>query len=702
MSLTAFKPFWRFWEMFIQSDHTKDRKSAGAQCLGSPWLHGYVRSSVLAGLWCIFFSASLGSVQAQQAASPTTRLLSNSEESLLITFALTPETTAPAADSLPDLEFRMYDPARRKEIDWGTLGNLGSAARPLLFENQARTGFDVGVHSFDLYMLKPEQLGFYRNTKTFSDASFSQGRNQFETNLNARFARTFEDGTSFSLEYRTLNNLGQYRHQRDKHNALAMGLWVPVGKRYDGFLIFTRNVIRQQDNGGIASDSSFGIGQFAGPIAAEILLPRAVANTRLDDQSLHLTQHLRLLGKGTSGKRALRATHTFAWNQQKFKFADQGTGAPGIGADADFFDPVFLVDLRGIRHFMKVDKIDNKFTINTFKSKEKGRPSDLLAFGVAHSYYTVNQEPRKFQVSNLFLTGNLSLTPSEKFTFNAQGALGILENIGEYQVQGELFLGLGKAGQLRANLLSQIRPPALVFDQLFVSKRQIWNNDFAKPIENSLSATYALPIIGLEASARAHVVNNYLYFDQNAQAAQTTTPLQVTQLVVRENLKWGSLRFDNTFALQQANREDVLRLPKWFSKNSLYFSGKVFRKKMLLNAGVDFRINSDFRPDGYHPLSWQFHLQDSLTQQPYPWVDLFASFKVQSFRGFVRYENLATVWDKTKVFYQTARHAQPFGALRFGIAWRFMDSNLVDENKKPNPAPGAGGSVPIGPNSGRQ
>jgi hypothetical protein len=72
---------------------------------------------------------------------------------------------------------------------------------------------------------------------------------------------------------------------------------------------------------------------------------------------------------------------------------------------------------------------------------------------------------------------------------------------------------------------------------------------------------------------------------------------------------------------------------------------------------------------------------------------LFASFKVQSFRGFVRYENLATVWDKTKVFYQTARHAQPFGALRFGIAWRFMDSNLVDENKKPNPAPGAGGSV---------
>ncbi|MBK6995903.1 MAG: hypothetical protein IPH31_13610 [Lewinellaceae bacterium] len=124
---------------------------------------------------------------------------------------------------------------------------------------------------------------------------------------------------------------------------------------------------------------------------------------------------------------------------------------------------------------------------------------------------------------------------------------------------------------------------------------------------------------------------------------------------------------------------------------------------MLLNAGVDFRINSDFRPDGYHPLSWQFHLQDSLTQQPYPWIDLFAAFKVQSFRGFIRYENLATTWDKTKVFYQTARYPQPFGALRFGIAWRFMDGNQRDESETPNTTDGLSpipSSRPIGPRGG--
>ncbi|MDO8971696.1 MAG: putative porin, partial [Saprospiraceae bacterium] len=319
---------------------------------------------------------------------------------------------------------------------------------------------------------------------------------------------------------------------------------------------------------------------------------------------------------------------------------------------------------------------------------------------IAHSYFTVYQEPRTFKTSNLFLTGNLAFTPSEKFAFTAQGALGVLENIGEYQLQGALSLGLGKAGQLRASLLSQIRPPALIFDQMYVSKRLIWDNDFAKPVENTLSATYALPLLGFEATARAQVVNNYLYFDQNALPAQTTAPLQVTQFLLRENLRWRSLRFDNMVALQQQNRSDVLRLPKWFSKNSLYFSGRVFKKRMQLDAGVDFRINSDFRPDGYFPLSWQFHLQDSLTQQPYPWIDIFASFKVQAFRGFIRYENLATVWDNSKVFYQTAGHPLPFGALRFGIAWRFLDGNKADESQNGTSPTGTGvnpSSSPFGP-----
>ena len=121
---------------------------------------------------------------------------------------------------------------------------------------------------------------------------------------------------------------------------------------------------------------------------------------------------------------------------------------------------------------------------------------------------------------------------------------------------------------------------------------------------------------------------------------------------------------------------------------------------MLLNLGVDFRINSEFRPDAYQPLTWQFHLQDTLTQKPYPWLDVFAAFKVQSFRFFFRYENLQTLWNNSDVFYQTASHPQPFGSIRLGIAWRFLDSNLPETgNNNPNTPTGIGPSAQ--PPSGR-
>lgn len=647
----------------------------------------------------LLFFAWLPAVQAQQPvqASATTRVVTDTTP-LLFTYAFSPERSYPAADTLPEKDFRFYDPARQQPVDWGTLGNLGTPARPLFFETPERQGFDVGIHPFDLYNLQPGDLRFYRNTRSFSDIFFSQGRTQLEGMLNARLAHTFSGGTNFSMDYRTINNLGQYRYQRTKHNALLMGLWVPLGSRYEGFLIFSKNVNRLQDSGGIVSDDVFGSEDFSGPINAEVNLPQMKAVTRHDDQTLQLIQHLRFAGDASAGKRVLRATHSVAWKKQNWKFSD-GDATEGIEEDSVFFRN-FLVDLRGLRHYIELDQIENAFTINTFKAKNPGRPSDVLAVGITHRYFSLRQEPNKTAFSNVFLNGELGITPSERFAFRANAAIGVLRNIGEYQLRGDLVLGLGKAGVLKASVLSQRYPPALLPERLFVSQRPVWNNSLEKPVENTLSGSYALPLIGFEASVRTHLLNNYIYYDQNSMPQQSGAPVQVAQLMVSENLRFWKIHFDNTVALQRFNRSDIIRLPDWFSKNSLYFSGKIFKKRMLLDLGVDFRINSEFRPDAYQPLTWQFHLQDTLSQKPYTWLDGFVAFKVQSFRFFFRYENLQTLWNKSDVFYQTAAHPQPFGAIRLGISWRFMDDNIPGNNQNQNPNdPNAPTS--IGPSSQR-
>ncbi|MCC6460162.1 MAG: hypothetical protein IT260_06810 [Saprospiraceae bacterium] len=659
--------------------------------------------------WFLLFGLGLACcpatarAQQPQAASSTTREVIPvplDTTPFLFSLAPAPQRAYPADDTLPDFNFRMYNPARRQAVDYGNLGNVGSSARPLFFETKARRGFDPGFHAFDLYTLRPAELRFYRNTRSFTDLFFSQGRVQNDNMILAKFSRTFAGGLNFSLDYRNLNHLGAYRYQAAKHNALSVGVWYPISDRYEAFLIYTRNNSKQQENGGILTDTVFGGGQFSGPIDAEVWLSDQQALTKQADRVLHLTHHLNFTGGRDSSrsKRVLRASHTAEWRKRTFKFSDPGT-TPGTGMRNDtlFYDN-FLVDARGIRHVWNLRQLDNTFTINTFKAKRPGHPSDELALGLTHHLFILEQEPVPDSTfSNLFLTGSLSLTPSERFAFEARGDLGVLANFGEYQAKGSLKIGLGKAGEFRAALLSQRRPPSMLQYRLFLSKRPFWQNDFVKPVETSLSATYALPKAGLEITGSTQLVNNYLYFDQQGLPVQTGSPVQVAQLLIREDFRLGRVHFDNTVALQKSNRDDVLRLPTWFTRNSLYYAGPLFKKNMILSAGVDFRLNSEFMPDAYQPVTAQFYLQDSLNAKPYPWIDVFIAFKVQSFRFFFRYENLSTLWDDQSVFYQTARHPQPFGAVRFGIAWRFQDSNQPLKNNTPS---GPSGEGTLGPPAG--
>jgi hypothetical protein len=606
---------------------------------------------------------------------------------LQYSFAQSPERADHFTDTLPDTWFRMYDPARRQRIDWGTLGNLGSSARPLLFEIRPQRGFDAGIHPFRLYNLAPSDLRFFRNRRTFSEVYFAQGRTQFDGLVGAVFTRTFEKGLSIAVDYRSINNLGQYQHQRDRHNALAIGVWLPLGKRYQGFLTYATNTNRQQESGGIVTDTIFGEGQFNGPLDAEIRLPDRLALTRNFDWTVQLNQYLDFTGSPEGGSRVFRATHQAAYGRQVFKFASPSLGETPSAADSGFFAG-FITDPRGLRHYLSIDRLENHFTLATFRSREAKRPSDVLSAGVRHTLFWINQEPEASTLTNLFLTGSLQITPSDRFGLQASGDFGLLDNFGEYRASGELSLGLGKAGRLSAGLLSQRRPPALIERRLFVTKQLVYGNDFVRPLENSLWGAYALPLIGLRLEGRAHVVNNFIYYGVDARPAQTTAPVQVVQFLVTENLRFGVLRLDNTVALQRYSRSDVLRLPEWFTKNSLYFDGKLFKRNLHLQFGFDFRLNSEFRPDGYQPLHGQFHLQDSLTQQPYPWLDAFAAFKIRTFRFFVRYENLRSIWEPGEVFYQTARYPLPFQSIRIGIAWRFLDDNRTDNTAAGNSPPG--------------
>jgi hypothetical protein len=621
----------------------------------------------------------------------------------------------PFSDSLLET-FHQYDPIRLYDIDYAHLGNLGSAALSLFFRPNFRRGFDAGFHQFDLYQLRNEEIRFYKITQAFTQASFSQGTTQNDLMLQVKFSRTFAKGVNLSLESRQVNNLGAYDFQKSKNSNVGAGLWLKnQSDWYNAFITFSSNAITQENNGGIAeilNDTIIPAYQIAVNLqnSTTRFANREIAYTHYfnfnrwknrppkpkkvkekmqadsviisapfagqenaiftTDSNQIATPSMQSPNDSIKFKRNLTFYHQLSFRTESFKTYDSKP-------DSAFYGD-FLVDGRGLRSYLKTSRIENSFKLLTFKlrkSEAETKEGDLLEAGLVHSLHIYEQEPLSRKSKNdLFLTGKFKFSPSERIHFDSYGHLGIGASAGDFRISGLLFLDFGNLGSLNLEALNQLYSPSIIHERFFVSTKEIWKKDFNKTLETSLAGTYSLPQISLSATGQYHLINNLTYFAKDAKPEQSGT-FSIFQLIFRKRFNLGPVYLENWVGLQKSTSE-VIRLPEFYSKHSLYFQRKIFRKIMLAKAGLDARLNTEYNAQSYQPLIGQFYLRDDAKLPFTPLVDVFLSFQVKTFRFFYKIENLATFL--TKDYYkQLAGYPLPFGfnngGSRFGITWRLVD-----------------------------
>ncbi len=575
------------------------------------------------------------------------------------------------SDTLLNNNFQQYDPIRDGKLDYANLGYLGSAHHQLVYQPIFRQGFDIGFHQFDLYKIDGATLPYYRLTKAFTNAWFLNGTTKQDGYFKGQFSRDFKNGLSFSIDYKKINSTGKYKGQRAINTALATGFWYHhKSGKYDAFITYVFNSNEHQDNGGI-NDTLLTVDNTEREFNYPVKL--STAFTFHEEREYILTHHYNVLGqpdslKNTESKRALTFTHNIKWAKNSYKFYE-------TSPDSSYYG-ILQTDNRGLRHFVRHKKLESSFWVSTSKaSNTKGSTQrDLFKAGLIYKRHLLEQEPLDSTLNNLFVTGQWNFTPGKSLSLKTSAHFGLWDNAGDYRLNGNLFINLKKAGFININANNQLYAPSLMQYRMFISQQPLWKNNFDKTLETNLAISYGIPKIGFEISGQYHLLNNYIYYDTLAFPRQQGIPISIAQLIVDQNFKLGNFHLDNSIVLQ-THSENEIRLPSFYSKHSLYFEGKIFKKIMLLRVGFDLRMNSNYFEEYYHPLVGQFQLQDKEEILFYPAVDAFLTFKVKSLRFFIKGENMTyLVYDQYKqLFVQIPSYPQPFANIRLGLSWQFLN-----------------------------
>lgn len=593
-------------------------------------------------------------------------------------YAAFPSKKIPFTDTLLGNEFQHFSPIRGRRAEYAYLGMAGSAHRPIVWQTAFREGFDVGVHSFDLFRIDNQAIRYYQTNKAFSQAKWTLRSIGNDSSFDFDYGSQFSNNNYVSLEWHRSNQSETPNYNFKGASALntnwAMG-YAHLGKKYNLFVTFANNNAQQTHNGGTVegADTSMLKTDFPGNYTINTRLPN-VLNLRYKVQSIQIRQTYKLSRTNDSlptEKRAFLITHLFDYerttNKNYYAFSQLKK------ADSLYFQD-FINDKRGLRVFFDVKKIENQVSIGTQKPRV-GQLPDAIEIGLKHRFYSIYFEPKDSQINHIFAFGKWNFALSKWLKINTYAHFGLLPaNAAEYCLKGDLQLNLKKLGILEATFMQQRYQPTLLQTRMYSFQLPVWrHDDFSKIFSTTLSTTYRLPALNFAATGSYHLLNNYIYFDKTLQPQQINKAVNILQLEFLQDIHIRKLHIENYLAFQKSTNEAV-QLPAIYGKHSVYVEGKLFRKgAMLARFGTDFRYTTAYNADAYNPLINQFYTQTDSAIPFYPALDVYVSARVLKLRAFVKMENVTSRFYKKAIFLTVPNYPLYGTYLRFGFYRRFTD-----------------------------
>ena len=562
------------------------------------------------------------------------------------------------ADTLLAGDWSQVDKLRMQEISHINLGNFGSSSRPLVFSNSGYTGFNRGFDQYKIYNYTADSIKFYDVNRPLADLYFSPflGTQQ-DFVVAADMGQRFANGISMSMNFYRVAQQGFYVNQKTKTTNIAFGLRkVSMQGRLNTFFVSINNFNNEAFNGGVTTDTLFQKPNFN--FRTRIPVERTNANLRNDEKNFILQNTYRL-GDTIVEPSDIVVQHRLTYHQSTYRFFD--TISNGL---ENFYGPYFI-ESRGMRLYNGLTQVSNDFSVyNSTKSGISGR------LGIVHDFIRLNNEFNTSVRNDITAYAQGKVPIKKVLELDVYGRLGLGSNAGKFLASASLSLKLGKFAILTPEAKIYNTEPTLAARQVAVNGSLVVNNDFSAITGLTLSGSLQIPYTRTNLFIEQDISNNAIYWDTAGLATQINGALSKTRLSVRQNFAFFNFHLDNQFTYQLYS-SDKIQLPPWFSKHSLYYQNKLFKKVLEVQLGIEREMIPSYKGLDFLPLLATFHNTEEIIPA-YNMTNAFVNVKVSQFRFFFRLEN-AEDFLKDSVYFQTAGYPWNDGRMRLGIRWQFLD-----------------------------
>jgi hypothetical protein len=616
--------------------------------------------------------------------------------------------------------------------DYVTLGNNGTAAFPVLFSPLLKSGWDAGFHAFDVYKYTLENTRFFKTTRPFTQMTYLLGSGK-EQVIKVLHTQNIKPNWNAGIEYELISSPGVFQTQNSNiNNYRFFSNYQGKRKRYAAYFVLLGNKTNVSENGGIQNDSFLldpnRKKRFAVPVilGGDVGQTFNVFSTKVNTGNLYsnFTAFFRqsydfgikdslIINDSTTEYLfypKFRFQHTINYSSYGFKFQDnvsgyqqQYTGTRNAELDStvfhDWYDTTLIIDNNNAAlNFKLQDKwkfVSNDFSIKQFP--ETKNPAQFIEAGIRLENFSgqflqskvfpqlIILPAQRIQYSffkknfyNVVLRGEYrNKTRNKKWDALLKGdfyATGF--NAGDYSAYATLTRFLNpKLGNVQVSFQNVNRSPSYIFNG---------NSSFDLD-SSSLNKKENITVISAMAfnprftiMARNISITNYTYFKNYYQTDQFNGLVNITQVTAAtKNKIVGHLNLYSDFIVQQTTGNNPIRVPLFFTRQRLSFEGN-FYQNLFLSTGLDVKYNTPYKANNYSPVMGHFFPQDSVTISNLPQLDFYFDFRIKSFTGIVKLENLNTVnfasgFDFTNNSFAAPNYPTPGLIFRIGVQWNFVN-----------------------------